>query len=491
MWGNAINIWKARPFFGAGPGRFGFEYLKVEPQIPPSFWPTHAHGLFFQVLAEFGLVGCVCFLLLVVSGIIGVWKCYQMSTETKWEPWARAIVAGAAGWLLQMVTDDQTTWIAIMVPLILLMAWLVTARKDRLKRWLGMDMKIYWIPAIMHITVLCLGLWAYYPMVKGLSLSNEDDWIASAEMMEQSADRDPNLSFYATEAGLGWSVAWQNGGGDYALSKACELLSHSLTLESAPSFIWANLAVLNWYVGEEELAIERMSQAMKASSREPSYPLNLGWFLEQTGDQDGAAASYLEVLNRAPGWSSHPFWKTSETRSNSLDQWLSDGGVTPNEQNEYYWEKSLQAIDDGDLLDAENMLMRGEWVGESQLALSMVGGELAEAKGEIEVALAEYEELVDLVIRRTLNSYAGLYNVYSLWLNHLEGVKYDLVPGYVQLDVDIGQFETIEHLVFLYSQIGECEKANDTWHILQGAIRGGSIDFEAEPLPFPCQTGNN
>ena len=76
IWSAAIEIWQKYPIFGAGPGRFGYEYLNTNQSIPPNFWATHAHSLPMQVLTEFGLFGLVCFTVLLVSIIVWVWRQY-------------------------------------------------------------------------------------------------------------------------------------------------------------------------------------------------------------------------------------------------------------------------------------------------------------------------------------------------------------------------------------------------------------------------------
>jgi hypothetical protein len=130
MWLNAIEIWQSSPWFGAGIGRFAVEYLTVD-EIPPAFWAPQGHNLFFHALAETGLAGLLVLLLLVMLGFAWLWRRYQ-AADSQLKPWSWAILAAMLAFLAAGIPDDHTGYPAVMVPLILLLAWQVTAPPDRL-----------------------------------------------------------------------------------------------------------------------------------------------------------------------------------------------------------------------------------------------------------------------------------------------------------------------------------------------------------------------
>ena len=148
-------------------------------------------------------------------------------------------------------------------------------------------------------------------MSKALDAAEQGDWKTAAELSSQAAERDPRLTLYATEAGLAWAQAWGESGDPQALNQARNWLQTSLEREPQFSVLWANLAVLEWQAGEQASAIEKMVRAAEMSPKEPSFALNLGWMLEETGQTAPAQQWYTQALNLAPRLAGHPFWTTN------------------------------------------------------------------------------------------------------------------------------------------------------------------------------------
>jgi hypothetical protein len=77
---------------------------------------------------------------------------------------------------------------------------------------------------------------------------------------------------------------------------------------------------------------------------------------------------------------------------------------------------------------------------------------------------------------------ANFAQIYSTWLYFHDGLGFDLVPGYMQLEADYGQFTALERLYKLYEQSGRCSDAERTWNSLRVAMHGGSLEY-TEPAP--------
>jgi hypothetical protein len=50
-----------------------------------------------------------------------------------------------------------------------------------------------------------------------------------------------------------------------------------------------------------------------------------------------------------------------------------------------------------------------------------------------------------------------------------------MVPGYLLISQDVGQFKALERLADLYQLKGDCEKSKQVWEILQRSKAGYSI----------------
>jgi O-antigen ligase len=64
LWHGAYAFWRSHPLFGIGPGNFELEVGRYFPGAR-----THANGIFFQVLAEQGIVGLIAALVLTAASV--------------------------------------------------------------------------------------------------------------------------------------------------------------------------------------------------------------------------------------------------------------------------------------------------------------------------------------------------------------------------------------------------------------------------------------
>ena len=480
FWILAGQVWQSFPWLGAGPGRFAFEVVKVTPSIPPGFWPLHPHGLPAEVLAESGVVGSAAFLLLVGMGFYKLWSIYHLQAGRD-QVWKRAILAGLVGWFLQMIVDDQTMVFGEMALLILLVAMLLTfTEKEAAAPWRPISLNLLWLPLAGWLALTGWSLWGYQPMAQGLKVAEQNDWQQAAASIQQSAQRDPGLSFYSTEAGFAWARAWQANGDAAALVKARQDLAASLRIEPSLSYLWANLAVLDWQAGQGAVAIQHMQAAAQLSPQEPTYLLNLGWFQENSHNPQAAQAAYLEVLRLAPGWAEHPFWQASSLRQALLAGWKKSQPV-PSAQGQAYWQRAMQAVQSGNWAEVQRWLAYARWVGEPSADIAWVNGQMAEAQGDAKAAMDIYQKEAEKI--SFLGFAGGNTNslTYSLWLNNRNGLGFDLAPGYLTLYSSSMQFTLLDRLQVLARQQGDCPAADKAWRIEQQARLGGSL----EPLPAP------
>jgi len=483
FWVWAGQIWQSFPWVGAGPGRFAFEVVKVTQTIPPGFWPLHPHGLPADVLAETGVVGSVAFLLLLGIGFYKLWQRYHV-TAGRDQVWTRAILAGLVGWFLQMIVDDQTMVFGEMVLVILVVAMLLTfPEKESVAPWHPISLNFLWLPLLGWLALTGWSVWGYQPMAQGLTAAGQNDWPQAATSIQQSALRDPALSFYSTEAGFAWARAWQASGDAAALEKARQDLAASLRIEPSLSYLWANLAVLDWQAGQGAAAIQHMQTAAQLSPQEPSYLLNLGWFQENSNNPQAARIDYLGALRLAPTWAEHPFWQANPLRQALVAEWKKSQPDAP-VPDQAYWQRALLAVQSGNWAESQRWLAYARWVGEPGADIAWVNGQMAEAQGDPKAAMDIYQKEAGTI------SFLGFANgntnslTYSLWLNNRNGLGFDLVPGYLQLSSDNGQFKLLDSLQALARRQGDCPAADKAWQIEQQAMHGGSL--EKLPAPPAC-----
>ncbi|MFH2068674.1 MAG: O-antigen ligase family protein [Candidatus Omnitrophota bacterium] len=71
-WASSLEIFKQRPVLGFGPGSFGIHYARFK--IPAAMETQHSHSIFFEILAEEGLLGIITFLWFWILLLQKSWK---------------------------------------------------------------------------------------------------------------------------------------------------------------------------------------------------------------------------------------------------------------------------------------------------------------------------------------------------------------------------------------------------------------------------------
>ena len=480
FWSLATAIWQNSPYYpwlGAGPGRFVLEYQGLEGGYPYSFWAMHAHGLIFHTLAEFGLVGVAALLTLTGIGLWKLWRFYRDS-RPEMRHWNQAILAAVAGWLLHGLFEDFTWWRESFL-LIILLAWIATSTTRSLRSKPGVSLNILWLPLLLLVGLQGLRLWAYQPAASVTASGCHNDLTAAAVLAEQSAQREPKLRFYSTQAGFIWAAAWEQSQDPTALAKARQYLERGLIEEANLSQIWASLAVLDWLADEPELAHKHMRTAMQLSPLAPSYPLNAAWFMERNGLDSQARAYYLQTLTVAPAWASHPFWETSELRRAALQTWKNTDHtaiVSDETPQPAYWEQAQSAAEAGDLDTARRLLANSKWVKESPQARLLVEAQIAEIEGNPGGVLSVYEQIFEnLTQPSSLSLFTTFFKNYGD-IYHREMISSVLIPGYLRLEEDYGQSDALAHLAEMYTQSEQPERANAVELRLAQYIHGDSIE---------------
>jgi O-antigen ligase/tetratricopeptide (TPR) repeat protein len=491
IWYSALKVWLSSPWVGVGPGRFAFDFLRLDGGSPPAFWAVHAHSLPIQILAEFGVLGFIALIFLLVVASKQIWKQYQY-LDINWKMWGKAILVGVAGWLFQMMVDDQSMVWGEIVILVFLLAWMFMdfEKKPTSKPILGV-----WILGIPVIVWLAVGWWSlnsYRYVRSALELAAHQEWSTAALTFDEAIKFDPTSSYYPLQAGLAYSKAWEKTPLKVDYLREAMLRFHtSLEKESSLSLWWADYGMLAWQNGESEMALQLFEKARQLAQNEPSYPLNSAWCLEQLGRLEEAQVKYLLALELAPQWADHPYWQTTNLRKQVYKIWKSEHPTeTKSASGELaYWQQARQAVRDGSYKEAVRLLAYARWVGDPSLEILLVEGDLARAEGRTDDAVEKYQQIADQVPSNRLQSVTNFALTYSLWLFNREGLVFDLVPGYLQLTNPTDHLEALILLSEYYGGQGDCERARYYLTQLEFAVRGGSL--EQLPMYSECPLGEN
>lgn len=474
MWENALKLWAASPWFGIGPGRLGLEYLRVTQNFPTDFWPWHAHSMPLQILAETGLAG-----FLPTVGLVGLilWKVYQAYRKTPVEerPWSMAALAALAAFAVQAIFDNFNLTTFVMVPVLFHVANLLCA-PGPISRSSQSRASVLWVPGLLITIVALFHLWENAPLYQARQLASQGQWRSAAQAAEQSIQRDPSFSLFYAQAGLAWARVWEQTRDPQTLELARQRLSQGLKMEPNNSLLWAALAALEDQRGQTQLALNDIQKAMTLAPREPSFPLNAGWYLEQLGRMDEASTQYQRALELDPLTATHPFWKATPLRQKVLQSLPASA-----DRESPHWLLAQQQIEAGlsqtkaspaaNLPKAQIELALARLAHESAPAIDIVQYQLETAKGNPAAAqneLIHAQKDLDEIYWQADN--AEFF--YTLYFGR-RGIQQMAAPGYLRLNPDFGQFSALQTLYTSQVNAGDCQAAAQTWATLQRERSGG------------------
>ena len=265
FWQTFFLVWQRYPWFGTGPGRLTIEFLRMDPSVPFSYWPLHAHNIFLQAVGEFGLAGLAALLFLLASAGICLWRAWSQA-DSGHKLWIMAITLSFAGFLVPAQFEEFSSFTLIPVTAVSLLCWAICCSPSEAKTYPRIPAAWLGLPAMALLCGFGFWLWAYQPMAALPTLDSAAHLHQAAEMVSASAERDPAFHYYHTEAGLLWAWTWKNEHDPAALARARTELQAALALESSPSWTWANLAVLDEAAGDGAAALGHMQKAIVLSN---------------------------------------------------------------------------------------------------------------------------------------------------------------------------------------------------------------------------------
>lgn len=462
IWRAVLDAWQTSPWFGIGTGRVGLETM-IYSGFPPRFWPSYAHSLPLQILAEVGLVGFLPFLALTIAVFIKMIQAYRNAPETeRW--WNAASLAALVGIVVPGIFDDMTQVPFMVVLALYFVASLLTSRGP-LPRFQRIPRAALTAPFAMVIGIAVFALWGYAPLYSALQQGSTPDWRELAAAAETSIQRDPAHVYYYTQASLAWAKEWQQTGSLQALDKARAHMAKSLEIEPVNPVHWADLAVLEWHSGMHEQAVQHIRHAIDLSTDEPAFYLNYGWFLEQRGEEAEALAQYQEALRLDPAPANHPFWQLTQVRRDAVEPYVEDAAL-----KEAHWKMAQDYLTAGNIPAARLEIATAGTYSEPAYAISSAEVALALAEGDEQDIHLQIEKFKE-TIRKPNWDARGAYPFYF----RREGIQSRDMPGFIHLSEDAGQFETLEMIYQREFSSGDCQSANEMWAILQNELHGGEI----------------
>jgi len=318
LWRAAAEIIGQRPFFGGGPGTFGYLFHQVpdpNPYATDMYYNT-AHNGFINIAVESGLPSLIAgFWLLAVLTRTG-WR-YLTATagdERRSRAVVAACVAGIGGLMASMLFD--VPWVFPLTTLyVVLLAGIVVAPFSSRRRVPAPAVR--WTTALVLILVAAVLAWgniAHWFQYRAVGAWQDGRLDASVADMQRAVTLDPLVTMYSFQLGTVTAYRGLESDDESALLRAIQEYEREISGGGDTALNNGNLAWLEWNLGHIDRAIAYMERASAQAPRDGYYKMGWGFLLETAGNHRAAGDAYSAAIAATPPIIDSAFWQTSEFR---------------------------------------------------------------------------------------------------------------------------------------------------------------------------------
>jgi O-antigen ligase len=314
----SIRMFQSSPLVGTGPGTWVPQRIAYTQPGETDYYIPHAHSIYLQTLAEFGIVGLLGGLGVVIAlGRLLFGAIRDADPARRRMAWAAlfATVYFAAHQVLDLYVNAPAILFAFAIPI----AWLDATAPEGMtgptRRWvravpgkLGVGGRIAGVGTIVAAAAF-LG-WSESGallMSRGTDLLNERKPMEALEPLAAAVRADPAMPPYQLALGLALADT-----GD--LKGAEARFSMSATMDGLPE-AWLNLAAVRARLGDGATVDEALVQALRLGNQQAGVAMGAGVVELQLGKTDAAVRSFAGALLLNPTLAGDPWWTSDPARA--------------------------------------------------------------------------------------------------------------------------------------------------------------------------------
>jgi O-antigen ligase/Tfp pilus assembly protein PilF len=335
FYASALRMFASSPLVGTGPGSWVVLQRAFTNQGEIDYVIPHAHSIYAQTLAEFGLAG-------VAAGVVVAAALTWLIRGALRDPdpgrvrfgWAAlfATIYFAAHQALDFYANMPAALFAFAIPI----AWLdATAPRPMfagavagsIERFHGAGhpavarvlSAIGLAGVVVSVAWLSISEGAAAQFDRGVTAANAGTWDQALPAFAETVRRDPDIPAYR----LAFGVAAANGG-DYVAAAAA--LERAATTDDLP-VAWLDLAAVREASGDGAGAAAALDRALRLGRQQAQINLGAGIVRLRLGARDAAVDDLALALRQAPSLAGDPWWSTPEVtsvRSPALDRAIAD-----------------------------------------------------------------------------------------------------------------------------------------------------------------------
>lgn len=308
------RMFQSAPLTGLGPGSWVPARLSFTDATELDYYIPHAHNVPAQVLAEFGLVGVVAAVIVVLSVLRLVLRGTVDAAPAARLPALAALFACtylAGQQLVDAFIHQPAILVALALPVARLDAMITAtpaASSTRPALLGGRLLAVVLIPAVA--VAAAISLWpegAARMQEQAVAAANAGDWRAAETLAAQAVTVDPNLAPYQFLKGLAAAEA-----GD--LQGAREALAAAARLDDYPA-AWLDLAAVQVRLGDPKGERASLDRAVRLGWQQPTIAVPAADMYRQLRDPAAAQDLIAAAIATAPSLASDPLWQTPDWAS--------------------------------------------------------------------------------------------------------------------------------------------------------------------------------
>jgi tetratricopeptide (TPR) repeat protein len=305
----AIRMFESSPLAGVGPGGWAANRILQTPAGEIDYYVPHAHNLYLQTAAEFGLLGIGaglvaigCVLWLIAGGI------RDADPARRRFGWAAlfSVAYFGAHQLLDFYPNMPAALFAFALPIAYLDA---TRRRSigfgrvsvpKVLRRAAPGLLV--LAAIASVGTLAWSESVALPASDAVDAANRGDWPSALAGAKAAVAADPSIPAYTFTLGLAAAHS-----GDLAL--AATSFEQSARADDFPE-AWLDLAAIRLQLGDEPRTRDALARSLRLGVQQPVVDVAAAALYLEMGDREAASDAVVQAILRVPSLAGDTFWTT-------------------------------------------------------------------------------------------------------------------------------------------------------------------------------------
>lgn len=312
FYASALRMFASSPIVGTGPGTWVIQRAAFMTSSEIDYYIPHAHDVYVQVLAEFGVVGALAGIIAVAAGVALLGRAIRSSDPAR-RTAAWVVIVGTSYFSVHNILDSYANMPAVLIawalPIAVLDAADLAATPGRLTSRLRMTAR----PAgalrtagVAAVVIACVGL-AFVERAAFLGDSaaraaNGGNWPAAQSLARQALEADPAFPPYEVTLGVASAAL-----GD--ARSAASAFASAAARDDLPES-WLDLAAEQAQLGDTGGAMASLTAAMRLGREQPPVAVGAAVVYLRLGDRSAANGALVDSLLSGPSLAGDPGWRS-------------------------------------------------------------------------------------------------------------------------------------------------------------------------------------